>query len=119
METLTIRQYATAHHLPLSGLVGMAEERAAEGAGGAVSADAEMTVAELDEMAAFIDEVGADDLRDAMEGVQYARRELADTESALRDSVREALKEGMAATRVAEVLGVSRARVYQLRDGKR
>lgn len=42
-----------------------------------------------------------------------------DAEPRLPEAVRTALARGMSATEVAEVLGVSRSRVYQLRDGKR
>lgn len=67
---------------------------------------------------AAIDELeqARDELADARE---YAEQTVKGAETFLRNSVRQALKEGMPAVRVAEVLGVSRARVYQIRDGKR
>lgn len=51
--------------------------------------------------------------------VDGARERLSDAERELRDAVVAALAEGTRATDVADVLGVSRARVYQIRDGRR
>lgn len=48
-----------------------------------------------------------------------AAQQLADSEEAVAEAVRLALKFGLPAVKVAEVLGVSRARVYQIRDGRR
>jgi len=47
------------------------------------------------------------------------RRKTAEAESMLAASIRDALEIGIPAAEVAELAGVSRARVYQIRDGKR
>jgi predicted XRE-type DNA-binding protein len=59
------------------------------------------------------------ELTDAQERVAYAREDLKSAEAMLQEEVRNALQDGLSAIRIGEVLGVSRARVYQLRDGKR
>jgi predicted transcriptional regulator len=118
METLTISQYALAHKLPVEQLTQVAESQGLDSDPGSA-----LPVPALDEIAALLDEVAADDLRDAWTALadarEYARRSIAVAESELQCSVIEALREGMPATRIAEVLGISRARVYQIRDGKR
>lgn len=48
-----------------------------------------------------------------------AVEQLAAADKALTDAVGHALKLDIAATTIAELLGVTRARVYQIRDGRR
>lgn len=118
METLTISQYAAAHAIPVEQLTQIADSQGLDS-----DPDSSLPVPALAEMAALLDEVAADDLREAWEALTEAREQarisIATAESELQCSVMEALREGMPATRIAEVLGISRARVYQLRDGKR
>lgn len=51
--------------------------------------------------------------------VQAARRLVTEAETRQRVAVKTALEHGVSAVEVAEHLGVSRARVYQIRDGRR
>jgi len=51
--------------------------------------------------------------------VDEARAGLAQAQAGLRDAIREALASGVSAVAIADVLGVVRGRVYQLRDGTR
>ena len=119
MGTTKVKDYAAAHGLRLSVLLDFLSEHLDENVTPARALDDKV----LDYARDYIAEVAIDDLRDAKEAMDYARIDAADilrtAEGNLRRSVREALKEGMPATRVAQVLGVSRARVYQIRDGKR
>jgi hypothetical protein len=55
----------------------------------------------------------------ARDRLTAARQELEAAEHALHAAVRTALEQGEKATTIAEQLGVTRARVYQLRDGRR
>jgi hypothetical protein len=55
----------------------------------------------------------------AHERVQAAKAELRVAESELQACVREALTAGAKATDLANLLVVSRARLYQIRDGSR
>lgn len=48
-----------------------------------------------------------------------ARESVARKEIEVAEAVRNALAEGAPAVKVAEAAGISRARVYQIRDGKR
>ncbi|NUO57293.1 MAG: hypothetical protein HOV78_11555 [Hamadaea sp.] len=114
-STLTVRQYATAHSIPIEHLLGPLSERR----DASVDSDAEVEVAELDEIRELMNTVAVEDLVDARDKLADARADLRAAEQDLQRAVREALAEGMPAKRVGEVLGVSRARVYQLRDGKR
>lgn len=62
------------------------------------------------------------DLLFAMEAdadLRLARWRTRAAEVAVQERVREALEAGIAATRVGTALGVTRGRVYQLRDGRR
>lgn len=82
--------------------------------------DGRYDAAALVEAVEAIEQAAFDELVEAQEDVAYQRQALADAERALYSQVRQALvEEGIPAARVAEVLGVSRARVYQMRDGKR
>lgn len=113
--TLTIRQYAAAHKLdPDVFTVTLSESHDRD-----VSADDEATIAELDQIREDIDEMAVDDLVDARDRLADAREDVKAAEADLQRAVRDALADGVKAPRIAEVLGVSRARVYQLRDGKR
>lgn len=55
----------------------------------------------------------------AAERLAAARTELEAAEVALSSAVREALERGERAAAIADQLGLTRARVYQLRDGRR
>lgn len=55
----------------------------------------------------------------ARDRLAAARKELEAAEHALHVAVRTELERGEKATTIAEQLGVTRARVYQLRDGRR
>jgi len=48
-----------------------------------------------------------------------ARARTAEAEEFLHDAIRGALANGVRAAEIAEAVGISRARVYQIRDGKR
>lgn len=48
-----------------------------------------------------------------------ARERVAAVEDELAEVIRAALSEGWSATVIAEAADISRARVYQIRDGKR
>lgn len=60
-----------------------------------------------------------DELVSARENVQAHRDQLRQAEGDLHRLVRESLTGGLTAADVSEALGVTRARVYQMRDGKR
>lgn len=60
-----------------------------------------------------------DEITQAQARLEAARTELQDAEHNLHLTVRSALERGEKATAIAELLGVTRARVYQLRDGRR
>jgi len=47
------------------------------------------------------------------------RRMVASAEETLATAIRAALSAGVRATEVAQLAGISRARVYQIRDGRR
>jgi len=58
--------------------------------------------------------------RQARAALEAAREAVAEADAQQRDAVLQALSTGMVAVReVAAVLGVTRARVYQIRDGPR
>lgn len=118
-DRLSIRQYALAHKLDPNVIAEIADEMLADQAAQPVTINTLLPVPELDSLAETIDDTATEDLKDALEGVEAAREDLTTAEANLRRSVREALADGVQAVRVAEVLGVSRARVYQLRDGRR
>lgn len=48
-----------------------------------------------------------------------ARESVARKEQEVAEAVRGALAEGASATELAKAVGISRARVYQIRDGRR
>ena len=51
--------------------------------------------------------------------VREARRDVAEAEEFLQDAIRQALAGGHRTVDIAEAAGLSRARIYQIRDGKR
>ncbi|WP_280410510.1 helix-turn-helix domain-containing protein [Nocardia asiatica] len=55
---------------------------------------------------------------EALEKVRIAGKWIENSKKQLQHAVAEALAAGVPATRVAKELGVSRSRVYQIRDGK-
>lgn len=59
------------------------------------------------------------DLQAAQSAVEQSEAALAAARVGLTATVQRALAQGMRAVEVGEALGVSRARVYQLRDGRR
>jgi hypothetical protein len=109
-KKITARQYAAKHRIPLTRLD---SEEDGEGP------DDLVTEASLRRREADMDAMDAADLSDAMGAVTYHEEELRAAKAGLTEAVRYALGEGYSATKAAKVLGVSRARVYQLRDGKR
>lgn len=58
-------------------------------------------------------------VHDAQQALIEARAALTRSEEELTQAVQVALLAGARAVDLAEVLGVSRARVYQIRDGRR
>lgn len=58
-------------------------------------------------------------VHDAQEAVVAARDALSTADAELSQAVQVALLHGVSAVQLSEVLVVSRARVYQIRDGKR
>jgi hypothetical protein len=56
---------------------------------------------------------------ESRDNLYIAKNQVRVAEVALRDEVVKALAAGVPVTRVAEALCVSRARVYQIRDGRR
>lgn len=119
METAKVKDYAAAHGIKPSVLLDLVSERLDE----RVTPARQIDTALLDEARDLIRENAVEDLVEARDWLADVRTEAAESiraaELDLRRSVRDALGEGMPATGVAEVLGVSRARVYQIRDGKR
>jgi len=79
------------------------------------------TSAELTERARyFAHQRASRTVRDTRAVIEAAREAVAEADARQRDAVREALATGLlAVVEVAEVLGVSRAQVYQIRDGRR
>lgn len=51
--------------------------------------------------------------------IALLRQDVKDAEAALARQVKYALKEGVAVTQIARAAGISRERVYQIRDGRR
>lgn len=51
--------------------------------------------------------------------VREARRDASEAEEFLHDAIRQALAGGHRAVDIAEAASISRARVYQIRDGRR
>lgn len=116
-RTMTIRQYARAHSLPVTPLVaflGYDED----GRERQVDEDTPFDYTVIADAHDSIDQAAVAELVEARDDLDDARQEVKRCEEGLRDAVREAL-EDLPATRVAEVLGVSRARVYQIRDAAR
>jgi len=58
-------------------------------------------------------------VRAAAKNLAAARRREQDAETKLRDAIQGALAEGHGATAIAAATGLSRARIYQIRDGRR
>ena len=58
-------------------------------------------------------------VREEQHDLIEARESLAASEQAFQGAVEAALAHGVPAARLAESLGLSRARIYQIRDGKR
>lgn len=58
-------------------------------------------------------------VRTAARNLAKARQRAADAEENLGEKIREAVSEGHAAAAIAVAAGISRARVYQIRDGRR
>lgn len=54
----------------------------------------------------------------ALEAVREADESIETSKKQLQRAVAEALAAGVPATRIAKQLGVSRSRVYQIKDGK-
>ncbi len=112
---MPIRKYAERHGLSADSIAeSLSDERGAD-----IGPDDEAVIADLDDFRESVYASAIAELQDAAEGVDDARDDLDAAERNLRRSVQEALEDGLPATRVAQVLGVSRARVYQIRDGKR
>ena len=63
--------------------------------------------------------VTGEDLKSAQSAVEETEAALAAARTELTATVQRALAQGMRAVEVGEALGVSRALVYQLRDGRR
>lgn len=59
------------------------------------------------------------DVATAARNLATARGRVARREEELADVIRAALSEGWSATVIAEAAGLTRQRVYQIRDGKR
>lgn len=53
-----------------------------------------------------------------LKAVRNTQKRIAEARSAHREAVISALEAGVSGTVIAQVLGVSRHRVYQIRDGK-
>lgn len=60
-----------------------------------------------------------DSVRTLTEQRRQAQQEAERLDGEWRKAIVAALRGGQAATRIAEVAGIGRARVYQIRDGKR
>lgn len=58
-------------------------------------------------------------VRDSREALEWATQTVTEAVTEQRAAVQAALESGVSAVDVAEVLGVTRARVYQIRDGRR
>lgn len=115
MTTMPIRRYAEKHGLSPIGLADLLGATTEE----KIEPDDEAAISTLDDLRESIYEMAIEDLVTAREDLDAAREEVRNMEVVLQSSVKEALLEGLPAARIAQVLGVSRARVYQLRDGKR
>lgn len=115
METTKVKDYAAACGIPVALFTELLSERLDERVTPARVVDVRI----LDDARETIIETATEDLVDVRDALADARDDVRAAEADLRRSVQQALKEGMPATGVAQVLGVSRARVYQIRDGKR
>lgn len=58
-------------------------------------------------------------IRDVRSNIEIARQDIADSEAELHDLVRNAISEGVSVTALARAAGLSRERIYQIRDGRR
>ena len=112
---MPIRQYAEKHGLTAETVA----DRFAEISDADVSPDDEVPIKDLDDMRESIYEMAIEQLVISRDELDDARQTVRSAEDRLRSDVRDALLDGVPAARVAMVLGVSRARVYQIRDGKR
>lgn len=115
MTTTPISEYAKRHGLSAEDIAEVFSERFET----RIEPDDAAEITELDDYRETVYAAAVEDLVDASEGLGAAREDLRAAEANLRRSVQEALGDGLPAVRVAQVLGVSRARVYQIRDGKR
>lgn len=112
---MPIRQYAKKHGLSADSIAEVFSESHDQD----ISPDDEADITELDDFRESVYANAIADLQDAWDLLEGARESVRDAESNVRRAVQEALEDGMPATRVGKTLGVSRARVYQIRDGKR
>ena len=115
MTTMPIREYAKKHRLSADTIAEVFSDRLDKD----VSPDDAAEITELDDFREMVYTNAIAELDDAWDLLQGAREGLSDAEANMRRAVQEALEDGVPAARVAQVLGVSRARVYQIRDGKR
>lgn len=69
-------------------------------------------------LAEAADEYG-EEVRNLRESIELVRADIAEYERRVQDTVREALNEGVNVTRFARAAGLSRERIYQIRDGRR
>jgi hypothetical protein len=60
-----------------------------------------------------------DALRQAVEALREAEEVVAEATRARDDRVRQAIADGVAVVSIAETTGLSKARVYQIRDHRR
>lgn len=112
---MPIRKYADRHGLSADSIAeSFSEEHEAN-----IGPDDEAEITELDDFREMVYANAIAELQDAAGRVDDARDDLRAAEANLREEVAAALSDGLPAARVAQVLGVSRARVYQIRDGKR
>lgn len=65
-----------------------------------------------------LQDAGAD-IADHRADIAHLREEIKAAEQDLANSVREAFEYGGSATKLARIAGLSRERIYQLRDGRR
>ena len=112
---MVIRQYAEKHGLSADSIAEAFSEREDRDIG----PDDAAAIVELDDFREMVYASAIAEIQDAAERVDDAADDLRSATDGLRRTVQEALEDGLPAARLAQVLGVSRARVYQIRDGKR
>lgn len=61
----------------------------------------------------------AQEVAEVAHGLALTRQAVKDAEVELAEAIKDALSEGVGATQVARAAGISRERVYQIRDGRR